>query len=54
MHWVWCYMGQPYTYYAGMAWSDFDVRSSEEWHLRVTRFLRTLAAPLQRLSGGYS
>jgi len=49
-----CYMGQPYTYYAGMAWSDFDVRSSEEWHLRVTQFLRTLAAPLQRLSGGYS
>ncbi|MBQ7414690.1 MAG: DUF4861 family protein [Prevotella sp.] len=40
------YVGQPYTYYAGMGWSDFDVRSQEEWNCRVSYFMRALSAPL--------
>ena len=33
------YKGEPYTYYIGMAWSDFDVRSFGEWQLRCSDFL---------------
>lgn len=41
------YQGQPYTYYIGMAWSDFDVRSQGEWALRITQFQNALSHPLQ-------
>ena len=44
------YMGQPYTYYIGMAWSDFDVRSQAEWQLRISQFKDGMARPLVSLS----
>ena len=40
------YRGQPYTYYFGMGWSDLDVRSYEEWALRVSHFLQQINHPL--------
>ncbi len=40
------YTGYPYTYYIGMAWSDFDVRSWQEWHVRVEQFLSACQLPL--------
>jgi hypothetical protein len=36
------YDGHPYTYYIGMAWSDFDVRSLEEWRLRTEQTIKIL------------
>jgi hypothetical protein len=36
------YDGHPYTYYIGMAWSDFDVRSLEEWQLRTEQTIKKL------------
>ena len=43
------YMGQPYTYYIGMGWSDFDVRSFEEWLLRIDQKNKGTRAPLSLL-----
>lgn len=40
------YLGTPYIYYVGMAWSDYDVRSMEEWHCRTEHFWRVLREPL--------
>ena len=40
------YTGYPYTYYIGMAWSDFDVRSQDEWQLRINQFVASLLQPL--------
>ena len=40
------YTGYKYTYYIGMAWSDFDVRSWQEWHVRVEQFLNARQLPL--------
>ncbi len=40
------YTGYKYTYYIGMAWSDFDVRSWQEWHVRVEQFLNARQSPL--------
>lgn len=40
------YQGTPYIYYMGMGWSDYDVRSKEEWALRVGHFRKQLAQPL--------
>ena len=40
------YRGEPYCYYIGMGWSDFDVRSHDEWDLRVRHFRDMLAHPL--------
>lgn len=40
------YTGYPYTYYIGMAWSDFDVRSQDEWQLRIKQFMASLQQPL--------
>ncbi|MCR4921762.1 MAG: DUF4861 domain-containing protein [Bacteroidaceae bacterium] len=40
------YQGKPYTYYFGAAWSDYDIRTFEEWQLHVTQFLRQREMPL--------
>ena len=40
------YRGQPYTYYMGMAWSDYDVRSYDEWAVRVRHFQNSILSPL--------
>lgn len=41
------YHGQPYTYYAGSAWSKYDVRTPKEWQARIQWFLDGLRQPLQ-------
>jgi hypothetical protein len=43
------YTGQPYTYYLGMAWSDLDVRSQEEWQIRIQHFLQCLRQGLGQM-----
>ena len=35
-----------YTYYAGSAWSKYDVRTLDEWVMRVNAFLNALHNPL--------
>lgn len=41
------YYGTPYSYYIGMAWSDFDVRSFEEWLLRIKQWASSLSCNVQ-------
>ncbi|MBR1932478.1 MAG: DUF4861 family protein [Prevotella sp.] len=41
------YTGQPYTYYAGSAWSKNDVRTMQEWQERALWTLRSLRQPLR-------
>lgn len=41
------YDGSPYTYYAGSAWSKYDVRTPDEWASRIRWFLNSLRQPLQ-------
>lgn len=41
------YDGRPYTYYAGSAWSKYDVRTPDEWTARIRWFLTCLRNPLQ-------
>lgn len=43
------YIGEPYSYYIGMAWSELDVRSLEEWHLRTQHFVQMQKVPLEVL-----
>jgi len=43
------YDGRPYTYYIGMAWSDLDVRSLEEWQLRTEQLCKSLGQRLTSL-----
>ena len=38
---------EKYSYYFGAAWSKYDVRSYDEWQLRIKDYLETLKAPLQ-------
>ena len=38
---------EKYSYYFGAAWSKYDVRSYDEWQLRINDYLETLKAPLQ-------
>lgn len=40
------YQGKPFTYYFGAAWSDYDIRTFEEWELHVQTFLRQCSLPL--------
>lgn len=40
------YMGTPYTYYFGSAWSCYDVRTMAQWQLTAAEFLKNLANPL--------
>ena len=39
-------VGQRYTYYAGSAWSCYDVRTFREWQLRIEEFLEAVKSPL--------
>ena len=41
------YVGDPYTYYFGSAWSKFDVRTLAEWQQRTDWTLRNIRQPLQ-------
>ncbi|MBQ9356143.1 MAG: DUF4861 family protein [Prevotella sp.] len=41
------YRGEPFTYYAGSAWSKYDVRTMAEWIQRVEWSLRQLRQPLE-------
>ena len=41
------YDGSPYTYYAGSAWSKYDVRTPDEWASRIRWFLNSQRQPLQ-------
>ncbi len=41
------YDGSTYTYYAGSAWSKYDVRTPDEWASRIRWFLNSLRQPLQ-------
>ena len=40
------YQGKPFTYYFGAAWSDYDIRTFDEWDLHVKQFLRQHEMPL--------
>ena len=40
------YAGAPYTYYAGSAWSRYDVRTQAEWQQRIDWTLDQLRHPL--------
>ena len=39
--------GQRFHYYFGAAWSEFDVRSQDEWQVRVQSLLQAKRHPLQ-------
>lgn len=39
--------GQKYTYYFGSAWSKHDVRTQNEWQVRINDFMDALATPLK-------
>ena len=39
--------GQRFTYYFGSAWSKNDVRTFDEWILRINGFLDALHSPLE-------
>ena len=39
-------VGRRYTYYAGSAWSCYDVRTFREWQLRIEEFLEAVKSPL--------
>lgn len=38
--------GEHYIYYFGAAWSKYDVRSYNEWQLRIKEYLEALQKPL--------
>lgn len=39
--------GEAFTYFFGSAWSEYDVRSQEEWQLRINQTMTSLRSPLQ-------
>ena len=39
--------GQRFHYYIGAAWSEFDVRSQEEWQCRINAFIKARQQPIQ-------
>lgn len=41
-----CQSGRRFHYYFGAAWSEFDVRSQQEWQCRIDQFLRAAKEPL--------
>ena len=45
------YMGEPYTYYFGSAWSKFDVRTQQEWQQRIEWTMRCLREPMKVVLG---
>lgn len=42
-----CTSDRRFHYYFGAAWSEFDVRSQAEWHLRIEGFMQARKQPLQ-------
>ena len=38
--------GEKYSYYFGAAWSKYDVKSYNEWQLRIQEYLEALNTPL--------
>lgn len=40
------YQGEPYTYYFGSAWSNYDVRTMAQWQLMVNEYLQNFKNPL--------
>lgn len=40
------YKGEPYTYYFGSAWSNYDVRTFAQWQLTADDYLHDLKNPL--------
>lgn len=40
------YKGEPYTYYFGSAWSNYDVRTFAQWQLTADDYLQHLKNPL--------
>ena len=40
------YKGEPYTYYFGSAWSNYDVRTFAQWQLTADDYLQHLRNPL--------
>lgn len=42
-----CQSGQRFHYYIGAAWSEFDVRSQDEWQCRINSFMQTKQQPMQ-------
>jgi len=40
------YTGQPYTYYFGSAWSNYDVRTMSHWQLLSEEYLQNIKTPL--------
>ena len=41
------YTGKPYTYWFGSAWSNYDVRTQEQWQLCIDEFMNNLRNPLK-------
>ena len=41
------YTGVPFTYYAGSAWSKYDIRTMQEWHQRTEWAMRSVCQPLK-------
>lgn len=41
------YRGEPYTYYFGAAWSEYDVSTMAQWRLLADHYLYTFSHPLQ-------
>lgn len=39
--------GERYSYYFGAAWSKYDVKSYNEWQLRIKEYLEALQKPLE-------
>ena len=40
------YKGEPYTYYFGSAWSNYDVRTLPHWQLLAEEYLSNIRQPL--------
>lgn len=40
------YKGEPYTYYFGSAWSNYDVRTLAHWQLLAEEYLSNIRQPL--------
>ena len=38
---------QRFHYFIGAAWSEFDVRSQDEWQCRINGFMQAKKQPLQ-------
>ena len=43
-------VGEHWTYYAGSAWSKYDVRNQVEWQARINTCLEALKTPLEELT----